>query len=192
MGSLPYMLSSFSFYIWMTSYLVKHPSFLHLMSKWTLSPEHFGPIYEHAFEQHTHTHTFCSILEGWTVTSASVWVNPCVCRASGLYCTAVRESLLIRNRLADRQAVLLHKGCSKKKASSTGQRTDGSRRKRASGGGGSSLPVPLLNRCTVYLFKNKSDLGQAFPGSPLWSPAAFNFVLFSIPPTGPELMANPV
>lgn len=103
----------------------------------------------------------------------------------------------MRNRRADRQTVVLHKGRSKKPGPGyppppplLSQRTDGSRRKRAKEQQQRrrGSPMALLNRCIVYLLKNKSDVGLACPGY-LFDLLQPYSVLFSIPPTGPQLMA---
>ncbi len=143
-----------SYWLWMTSSPIKHPasSYIWYLLVNEYSPEitTAGPLMNihNMCLGNTHTHTHTHTPGRKSTTSASVWVNPYVCEASGPYGTRMRESLLIGNRHADRQAVLLHNGRSKKKkkkkawlsssASSPSQRTDGGRRKRASGSG--SLP----------------------------------------------------
>lgn len=104
----------------------------------------------------------------------------------------MKPSWLIRSRHSDRQAVLLHKGCSKKKkeswllssVSSPGQRTDGGRRKRERKR--HAPPVPLLNRCMVYLLK----INQTWARPPLFDLPQPYSALFPVPPTGPQLMAT--
>lgn len=115
----------------------------------------------------THTHTL-SLLGGRNTTSASVWVNPYVREASGAHGTKARESLLIGNRLADRQSCCIMAADKKKKE-----------REKKEAGAGSPPPPPrpargqmaveeseraavapspvlLLGRCIVYLLENKS------------------------------------
>lgn len=168
----------------MTSSLVEHPSSSCI---WYLL------VYDHRIfinipivslgNTNTHIHTLNKCLVG---------VNPYVCEVSGLYRYQSEAHLLMGNRHADREAVLLHTGSSKKarpwlasSASSPGQRTDGGRKKWWSSSG--SLPCHSSTDALFIYWKNKSEPAQA---PPLISCSLTVLTaLFSIPPTGPLLMA---
>ena len=141
---------------------------------------------------HTLAHIFCSLPGGWNTTSASVWVNPYVCE--GVRTVRYQsEGESVNREQAVKQAVLLHNGRHKKSrpwlsssASSPGQRTDGGRRKRASGG---SLPCHSSTDAPFIYWKINQTRGQACPGRPFDLLQPY-WALFSIPPTGPQLMAT--
>lgn len=169
----------------MTSSPVKHSSYIWCLLEDECSLEFTtaGPLMNilNMCLGNTHTHT---LLRGRNTTSASVWVHPYVYEASGLYGTTMRESRwLIGNRHADRQAVLLHNSrcIKKKKKTRPGSPPPPPRpaRGQMAAEESGSLPCHSSTDASLYLLKNKSDSGQACPGSGFdlpqpHRPAAFN------------------
>lgn len=131
-----------------------HPSVLHPFPSyiWCLLVNEFTTA--GTFDERTE----CVWVLRRNTTSASVWVNPYVHRASGAVLYQNEGESVNGEQTRWEQAVLLHNSRSGSPPRwARGQMAaEESERQRLSS-------VPLLGRCIVYLLKNKSDLAQAPP-----------------------------